>query len=141
MGDHIPGMFKRCAGMKESVEIDDIVSSSAHQRFSRASTSDLRGLLRVLTLRLVQCRLRFGRRLLAPLAISFSGGLLVPALGLAAALLRLEFRSGPSGVPLADLGRRSLRRLRDGEAIAYNSLPAAKGGRPTRSCFILLAVQ
>jgi len=59
---------------------------------------DIRHLFRMLTLGLVQRRLRFVRCLLAPFAISFPGGLLTPALDLTALLLFLEFGSGPSGV-------------------------------------------
>jgi hypothetical protein len=58
----------------------------------------------MLALGLVQRRLRFGSRLLTPLAILFSGGLLAPALGIAPPLFALEFGGGLLGVLLADLG-------------------------------------
>ncbi len=64
----------------------------------------------MLALGLLKRRLRFGSCLLAPFAISFPGSFLTPALGLTALLLLLEFGSGLSGVPLADLRTRLLRR-------------------------------
>jgi hypothetical protein len=48
----------------------------------------------MLALALVECRLRFDSRLLAPLAIPFSGGLLAPALGIVRRLFPLEFGGG-----------------------------------------------
>jgi hypothetical protein len=64
----------------------------------------------MLALGLVQRHLRLDRRLLAPFAISFPSGLLAPAFSLTMLLLLLEFGSGLSGVPLADLRERLLRR-------------------------------
>jgi hypothetical protein len=83
----------------------------------------------MLALGLVQRRLRFGRRLLAPFAISVSGGLLALALGLTALLLLLEFGSGLSGVPLADLRRRLLRRLRAMAFLPSSRIPGRTGDR------------
>jgi hypothetical protein len=58
----------------------------------------------MLALGLVQRRLRFRRRPLAPFAISFADGLLAPALGLTAFLLLFELGGGLSGILFADLG-------------------------------------
>jgi len=69
---------------------------------------DVRRPFRMLALGLVQRRLGFGRRLLAPFTVPFPGSLLAPALGLTALLLLLEFSCGLSGVQLADFRRRPL---------------------------------
>ena len=71
----------------------------------------VRGLLRVLALGLVERGLRFGHRLFAPFALSFSDGLFPPALGLATLLLLLEICGGFFGGLFADFGSGSLRRL------------------------------
>lgn len=72
---------------------------------------DGRGPLRVLALGLVQSGLRFGYRLVVPFPSPLPGGLFAPALGVAALLLLLEIGGGLSVIPLADLGRASLRRF------------------------------
>lgn len=93
---------------------------------------DRRGPFSVLALGLVQRRLRFFCGLVAPFAIPLPGGLLSPALGLAALLLLLEIRGGFSGLCFADLRSGSLRRLRAMLLPANPILAGSKVGRQTR---------
>jgi hypothetical protein len=57
---------------------------------------------RIPALGLVQRRLGFSLRIIAPFVVSFPGSLLAPSLHITA-LLFLRFRRSHSGVPLADL--------------------------------------
>jgi hypothetical protein len=88
--------------------------SSARERFSIASASAwMAGTLSACSrsaLSRAACALAV--RLLAPFALLFPNGLLAPALGIAPLLQLLELGGGLSGVPFADFGSGSLRRLR-----------------------------